>query len=67
MEKQKDEFINEEHWSKEYLYDYEAAIDTIKYFNKDEKKYCEKEKHKHFEFVKMILKRTVKIGRTKSA
>lgn len=67
MEKQKDEFINEEHWSKEYLYDYEAAIDTIKYFTKDEKKLCEKEKHKHFEFVRMILKRTIKVGKTKSA
>lgn len=67
MEKQKDEFINEDHWSKEYLYDYKAAIDTIKYFTKDEQKLCEKEKHKHFEFVRMILKRTVKVGKTKSA
>ncbi|TLP40434.1 hypothetical protein [Arcobacter arenosus] len=67
MEKQKDEFINEEHWGKEYLHDYKAATDTLKYFNEDEKRFCEKEKYKHFEFVKMILKRTVKIGKLKSA
>lgn len=67
MEKQKEEFINEEHWAKEYLHDYDAAIDTIKYFTKDEKELCEKDKYKHFEFVRMILKRTIKAKRVISA
>lgn len=67
MNKQKDDFINEEHWGKEYSIDYAAAIDTIKYFTEDEKRFCEKEMIKHKEFVKLILKRKVKVKGVKSA
>jgi hypothetical protein len=67
MKEQLDEFINEEHWEKEYLDDYNAAVDTIKYFTQDEKLYCKNEMTKHKEFVKMIFKRTTKRKRLKNA
>lgn len=67
MEKQKEDFINEDHWDKEYGFDYSAATDTIKYFTNDEKKFCKLEMINHIEFVKLVLKRTVKIGAIKSA
>lgn len=67
MLKQKGEFIKEDHWEKEYLYDYNAAIDTIKYFTEKEKEFSKKMMNKHHEFVKMVYRKKVKLGKTASA
>ena len=67
MKNQQDEFINEEHWEKEYLHDYNAAINTISYFTEEEKKFCDNEMYKHKDFVKIVLKRSVKVKRLKNA
>ena len=61
MNKQKEEFIREEDWNKEYLYDYNAAIDTLERFSEEEIFYSQNEAFKYDDFVRMKFSKTVKI------
>lgn len=61
MDNQREEFLRNQDWEKEYLIDYEAAKDTLSYFTEDEIIYSEKEAYKHDDFVKIKFIKTVKI------
>ncbi len=61
MNTQKEEFIREEDWNKEYLYDYNAAIDTLERFSEEEIFYSQNEAFKYDDFVRMKFSKTVKI------
>ena len=60
MKRQKEYFIREVDWEKEYLIDYDAAKDTVSYFTEDEQKYAKKNAYKHTGFIQMKFPRTIK-------
>lgn len=67
IEKQKEDFIREKDWEKEYGIDYQSAKSTIKHFTDEEKSHCLEEKHKHSGFVRMNFSRTYKAKGEKHA
>lgn len=60
MEEQKEDFLREKDWEKEFKMDYDAAKDAVSHFTEEEKAYCHKEKFKHKEFIRMKFSKTVK-------
>lgn len=62
MEKQREEYIQQKDWEKEYLNDFLSAKDTIKYFTNDENIFCESEAYKHREFVKIKFSNVIKLS-----
>lgn len=69
MDEQKEEFLREQDWEKEYLVDYLSAEDTVKHFTTEESEHSKKEAHKHKDFVRIQLKfkKTVKIKESRHA
>lgn len=67
MKKQKDDFIRETDWEKEYLIDYEAAMDTVSYFTEDEKEYALNNAYKHAAFIQMKFSKIIKTKGLKNA
>jgi len=61
IEEQKNNFISENDWSKEYQIDYSAAINTISGFTEEEQSFCEKESSKHRDFVSLKFTSIVKL------
>jgi len=61
MEEEKENFIRENDWEKEYLVDYESALNTIGYFTKEEIIFCKEKAHLHKSFVRMKFPRIIKI------
>lgn len=61
MEQQrKEEFLRDADWEKEFKLDHYAAKDAVSHFTEEEKAYCNKEKFKHKEFIRMKFSKTVK-------
>ena len=61
LEEMKEEFISIKDWEKEYLIDYNSAINTISHFTDEEKRYSEENAYKHREFVKLRFNRIIKV------
>lgn len=60
LEIQKDEFLSMKDWEKEYQIDYDAALDTVSHFTKDEKEKAMQDSYKYKDFVKMKFQRILK-------
>jgi len=60
MEGQRDNFIRESDWEKEYLIEKDAAEDTVSYFTEDEKKYAINNAYKHASFIQMKFSKIIK-------
>ena len=60
LTRQKEDFIREVDWEKEYLVDCDAAKDTVSYFTKDEQIEAKKNAYKHIGFIQMKFPRIIK-------
>jgi len=60
MKIQKEDFIREVDWEKEYLLDYDAAKDTVSYFTKEEQQDAKKNAYRHAGFIQMKFPRIIK-------
>lgn len=61
LDEQREDFLRNQDWEKEYLIDYQAAEDTLSRFTEDEIRYSKKEAYKYNNFVRIKFARTVKI------
>ncbi|UTJ07104.1 hypothetical protein [Arcobacter roscoffensis] len=61
MDEQRNDFVREQDWEKEYFIDYQSAQNTITHFTQEEIDFSKKEADKYNNFVKMKFSRTVKL------
>lgn len=61
IENEKENFFRIQDWEKEYLIDYQSAVDTISKFDDETRNYCKKEFYKYADFIKMKFQRIVKL------
>lgn len=62
MEEEKEEFISQKDWEKEYLYDYHAAKVVFNGFTEEEKEFCKENYKDYMNIVKLKFKDKVKLG-----
>lgn len=63
LKNQRDEFVRDSDWEKEYLVDKESAEDTVSRLTEVEKKYAIENSYKHENFVKMRFAKVTKMER----
>lgn len=65
MEKEKDQFMRNRDWEKEYLVDYESAVNVFSGFSSDQKKYSNDQASRYMLFIRNYVLSNKRIIKTK--